>query len=223
MTTERPLRASSGRERARGLLASGWLALAASTDVSAHRLDEYLQAARIDLRPASVSIDLDLTPGAAIADSLITAIDGDRNGLMSIDEQHAYAREIVGQLELRVDGAPLEPQLRSSAFPTLDALRLGEGTIRLRVNASHHALASGGHQLFFANGHLTRQSVYLANALVPATTLVAVTKQHRSADQRELTIDYSVGTTRTGVTSSGLLVGLVAAVLVVRYTRRHGN
>jgi hypothetical protein len=223
MTTAPPLRASNGRARARGLLISVWLAIAASTAVSAHRLDEYLQAARIDLRPASVSIDLNLTPGAAVAESIIAAIDRDGNGLMSIDEQNAYAREIVGQLELRLDGAPLEPQLRSSAFPTIDALRVGDGTIRLRVNASHQTLASGGHQLFFGNGHLTRQSVYLANALLPATTLVAVTKQHRSADQRELTIDYSVGTARTGGTSSGLLVGLVAAVLVVRYARRHGN
>jgi len=217
------LRANS-RARACGLLLGGWLALAASTALSAHRLDEYLQAARIDLRPASVSIDLDLTPGAVVAESVIAAIDRDGNGRLSIDEENAYAREIVRQLELRLDGAPLEPQLRSSAFPAIDALRLGEAAIRLRVSASHHTLASGEHQLFFANGHLTRQSVYLANALVPATALVAVTTQHRSADQRELTIDYAVGTAaRTGVTSSGLLVGLVAAVLIVRYTRRQGN
>jgi hypothetical protein len=223
MTTGRPLRASSVRARTRELLFGAVLALAACTAVSAHRLDEYLQAARIDLRLHDVSIDLDLTPGAALAESLIASIDRDGDSVTSLDEQRAYATEILGELDLRLDGVPLAPQLTSSAFPALDALRRGEGTIRLQLNASHDMLASGRHQLFFDNRHLTRQSLYLANALVPATTSMSVIKQLRSADQRELTIHYSVASTLASTASNGLLLGVVSAVLLVRYTRRNGT
>ena len=46
-----------------------------------HRLDEYLQAARIDLQRAAVCVTLELTPGAAVAESVIRTIDrdGDRS------------------------------------------------------------------------------------------------------------------------------------------------
>ena len=222
MTMGRPLRASSGRARTRGLLFGVWLALAAGTAVSAHRLDEYLQAARIDLRPDSVSIDLDLTPGAALADSIIASIDRDGDRVPSFDEQRAYAIGIVGALDLRLDEVPLAPQLKSSVFPALDALRRGEGTIRLQVNASHDTLTAGRHQLFFGNRHMTGQSVYLANALVPAIASISVITQQHSTDQRELTIDYSVGSRLARAGFNGWLVGMVAAVLVFRYTRRHG-
>jgi hypothetical protein len=222
MTTGRPLRANSGRARTRGLLLGVWLALAAGTVVSAHRLDEYLQAARIDLRPDSVSIDLDLTPGAALADSTIASIDRDGDGVTSLDEQRAYANEIVGALDLKLDEVPLAPQLKSLVFPALDALRRGEGLIQLRLNASHDTLTAGRHQLFFGNRHMTRQSVYLANALVPANASMSVITQQRSTDQRELTIDYSVGSRLASTGSSGWLLGVVAAVLLFRYTRRNG-
>lgn len=217
MTTERPLRASSS------LLFGVWLALAAGTAVSAHRLDEYLQAARIDLRPDSVSIDLDLTPGAALADSIIASIDRDGDGVTSRDEQRAYATGIVGALDLRLDDVPLAPQLKSSAFPALDALLRGEGTIQLQVDARHDTLTAGRHQLFFSNRHMARQSVYLANALVPATASISVITQQRSTDQRQLTIDYSAGSRLASTGSSGLLLGVVGAALLVRYTRRNGT
>ncbi len=60
------------------------LALLAGTIVSAHRLDEYLQAARIDLQRDGVRIALDLTPGSAVADALIAAVDRDHDGVAAI-------------------------------------------------------------------------------------------------------------------------------------------
>jgi hypothetical protein len=217
MTTVRPLRASSGVLFA----LSAAIALAAGATASAHRLDEYLQAARIDLQADRVTVDLDLTPGAALAESIIATIDRDQDRVTSREEQNAYVAGIVYQLEIALDGQRLEPRLTSSAFPALEALRLGAGTIRLQVSASHRPLASGRHQLFFSNHHLARQSVYLANALVPAGSRLSVEAQRRTADQRELTIDYSAGAALAGVSSSGVLAGLVAAILIVRYSRRN--
>jgi hypothetical protein len=216
------LRASNGaRKRARLLALSTAIVLAVSTTASAHRLDEYLQAVRIDLHTDRVIVDLDLTPGAALAESIVATIDRDRDGVTSSDELNAYVRGIVRQLEIALDGQRLEPGLMSSTFPAQEALSRGEGTIRLQVSATHHPLDSGRHQLFFSNHHFARQSVYLANALVPANSRLSVDEQRRTGDQRELTIDYSAGAALAGVSSSGVLAGLVGAILIVRYTRRN--
>jgi hypothetical protein len=215
---ERPLRASNTFLATLSLA----IAFAAVASVSAHRLDELLQAARIDLRDDGVAIDLALTPGADIADSIVAAIDGDRNGLLTSDEQTDYAAAIVGDVVVTVDGARLALRLNDASFPTMVQLRSGEGTIRVQAGASHSRLANGPHQLFFSNGHHAGRSVYLANALVPASTRLSVSGQRRTFDQRELTIDYSIGMAQASFTPGGLL-GLVAGVLIVRYTRRHGN
>ena len=50
-------------------------AVAAGTGISAHRLDECLQAALIDIAPDRITLELDVTPGVAIAESLIPEID----------------------------------------------------------------------------------------------------------------------------------------------------
>jgi len=216
MTMEPRLRASSR------LLVALSLTLIAGAGLSAHRLDEYLQAARIDLRQDGVSIELDLTPGAALAESVIEAIDRDRDRVMSIVERQHFVTDVVGQVQARLDGTMLALLVTSSSFPTLDALRAGEGTIRVQLHGRHPTLSSGRHQLSFDNGYLPGRSVYLANALVPATTRVSVTAQRRSVDQRAMTIDYVVGPTLAGVGSNGLLVGLMVSLLIVRYARRNG-
>ena len=217
MTTVRPLRANNAVLFA----LSTAIALAASTTASAHRLDEYLQAARIDLQTDRVTVDLDLTPGAALAESIVATIDRDHDGVTSRDELNAYVSGIVSELEIALDGQRLEPQLMSSTFPAQEALGRGEGTIRLQVRAAHRPLTSGRHRLFFSNHHFARQSVYLANALVPASSRLSVDEQRRTVDQRELTIDYSAGAALAGVSSNGILAGLVAAILIVRYTLRN--
>ena len=198
------------------------LAVAGGVTTSAHRLDEYLQAARIDLQRDAVLIEMVLTPGAEIADSVVAALDRDSNAQLSRDEQDTYARDVVQLLRLTVDGIPLPLQVSSSTFPTIDALRSGEGMIRLRLQARHDALADGGHRLSFSNGYWVRHSVYLANALAPASTDIAVAEQRRTPDQRELTIHYTVGPALASVGASWALLGLVVVLLVVRYARRHG-
>ena len=230
MTTVPALRASSGARVAGHVLGRASLfalsiamALAASTTASAHRLDEYLQAARIDLQTDRVTVDLDLTPGASLAESVVAAIDRDQDGVASPDELNAYVGAIVRQLELSLDGQRLEPQMTSFSFPTGEALRLGEGTIRLQISAAHRPLTFGQHQVLFRNHHLAGQSVFLANALFPTSRRISVEAQRRTADQRELTIDYSVDIAFAGVSSSGVLTGLVAALFVVRYTRRRAG
>jgi hypothetical protein len=196
------------------------IASVAATGVSAHRLDEYLQAARIALQPDGVLIDLDLTPGVAVADAVIAAIDHDRDGELSEDEQRAYADRIVRTLDVRLDEERLPLRVRSAAFPSVSALRLGEDTIRLQVGATHPSLSAGPHRLFFKNARPDAHVVYLANALVPQSASLSVTGQRRDREQRELTIAYAVRDESSRSALVSPLVGLTAMVLVLWLTRR---
>jgi hypothetical protein len=194
------------------------LIIAVGTGVSTHRRDEYLQAARIVIEPAAVDVDMDLTPGIDVAASFIEAIDTDRDGSLSADEQRRYADGAVRALAMAVDRTPLSVRLTASTFPDLLAVRRGEGTIALRAHAALPRLSPGAHQLSFKNAQGRGQRAYLANALVPDSARVSVTAQHRTEDQSELTIDYALRGETTGV---WLLVSLAgAAVLLAPLTRR---
>jgi len=168
------------------------MTLVASTDVLAHRTEDYLQAARIGLEPDTVLVILHLTPGVAVAEEFTAALDRDRDGSLSTDEQREYARQVVSALKVEMDGRALRPRVVSSGFPGLSAFGRGEGTIRMTIQATLPRVAPGSHQLFFRNQHLSAHSAYLANALVPESAGLAVTGQRRTSDQSELTIEFTV-------------------------------
>jgi hypothetical protein len=170
--------------------------VALTGSASAHRLDECLQAARIAVEPDHVLLELDVTPGVVVAEALVADIDADGNGALSIQEQDAFIRRLLGSITLRVDGQRLELAKPSASFPDVAALRRGEGTIAMRSEVRLTSLATGEHRVQFRNGYRSDVSVYLANALVPASDRVAVTAQHRAADQRDLTIEYRLDRTR---------------------------
>jgi hypothetical protein len=167
-----------------------------STDASAHRTEDYLQAARIGLEPDRVLITLDLTPGIDVAGPFMGALDHDGDGALSADEQRRYAGQVVGALKVEIDERPLQPRLVSWSFPEPSAFRRGEGTIRLEIQATLPRVPAGSHRLLFRNAHRAGHSAYLANALVPESARVAVTAQRRNRDQSELTIEYTLRSSR---------------------------
>jgi hypothetical protein len=181
--------ARSSRSRTKAALAAlAIVALGAST--SAHRLDEYLQAARVAIEPTRVVIDLDLTPGVAVAAVVLPDIDRDRDGSISAGEAQAYVARVLRDVTVTIDGVPLAMSASASTFPAMQALRTGVGTIQLRLAAAVPTLRPGVHRLALRNDHLPAVSAYLANALVPASDLVDVTNQRRDHNQRALDIDY---------------------------------
>jgi hypothetical protein len=199
------------------------MSVAFGAGVSAHRLDEYLQAARIAVEPDRVQLELSLTPGIAVADGIIREIDTDGNGGLSLDEQQSYANRVLRAIELHVDDAPpLHLKLAASTFPDVHAMRTGDVAITIRSEAVISPLAAGFHRVFFRNGNATADSVYLANALVPENDQVAVTRQQRDEGQTELTIDIVVrGTPATSIWMA-LAGALVLAVLLTWRTRANG-
>jgi hypothetical protein len=189
MTTGRSLRAAR-----RASIVIAFLAAAnTATELSAHRRDELLQAARIAFDGTRLEFQLDLTPGIEVADAVIDDVDLDRDGALSVDEQWSYCRRAAAATRLALDGRPpLQMQPRSCTFPALAEIRRGEGTIQLRATAAVAQLSVGDHHLLFRNTFEPVSSVYLANALVPASDGVAVTAQQRDGEQRSLAIDYRI-------------------------------
>jgi hypothetical protein len=206
------MRASSG------LVAGLVLAVTAIavTEAPAHRREDYLQAARIGVEPDHVLITLDLTPGIAVAETFLAAVDRDRDGALSADEQREYAGQVLRALEIELDERPLPPRLVSWSVAEPSAIRRGEGAVHLAIEAAFPASSAGVHQLLFRNTHLADHSVYLANALVPESARVTVTAQHRDRAQTELAIEYTVRGDRTGATLPWIVGGLVAASVMGR-------
>ena len=190
------------------------LAIAGAAGVSAHRRDEYLQAARLAIEPGIVQLELNLTPGIELADAIIADIDGNRDGSLSRTDEYGYARRVLDALTLEIDGATVRPQLAATSFPSTDAIKRGEGTIRLQLAARLPSLAAGSHQLLFRNRHDPGRSVYLANALAPATTDVTITGQQRDTNQTELRIDYLLRAAPDRLHGTWLLAGLTLATVL---------
>jgi hypothetical protein len=187
---------------------------ASGTVASAHRLDEFLQAARISVGAHHVDIEIDLTPGVAVADALIREIDGNTDGVLSRAEQRLYVERVENRLALRVNNSPLRLKVRETRFPRLDDLRSGDDGIHLRLQADLPTLEMGVHQLFFGNRHAFDNSVYLANALLPDVDTVVVTDQTRNYDQSEFTLTFAV---RHEIPSRGTWwpwIGLAGGVVV---------
>jgi len=184
--------------------------------VSAHRLDELLQASRIGIAGERVDLELDLTPGSAIADGIVKEVDGDRDGILSDDEQRAYVGRVLNQLQLAADGNVLPLALASFTFPSIEACREGTGVIAIRANAPLRS-TRGSHTITLSNDYRIDSSAFLANALVPDSDRIAIHAQRRDGSQSELAIDYSV----TDPASPALpYVSLTAVIALVAVAAR---
>ena len=176
-----------------------WPAVAVATllcampaGVGAHRLDEYLQATRVAVDRDRIDLEIDLTPGVALAETIFDSIDTDRNGDISESEQLAYANDVLTALTIELDDHRQTPRLSDHQFPTFEEMRRGEGTIRLKATASLASMPAGRHRLRIRNDHRPEVSVYLVNALVPAVREIEIASQARDRLQHELRLEYRV-------------------------------
>jgi hypothetical protein len=167
-----------------------WVAMAAP--VSAHRLDEYLQATRLAIDIGRVDVEIDLTPGVSIASKVFGWIDTNGDGEISEAEGEAYARAMLRSAVLKSDGAPVRMKFEAASFPTFQEMSFGVGTIRVRASAAIPAAAPGRHRISFLNMHRPERSVYLVNVLVPRNHRLQFGEQRRDVAQHELTLDYTV-------------------------------
>jgi hypothetical protein len=184
------------RALALGLACTGFVSTPAA---SAHRLDEYLQATLVVIEPGVVRLQMNLTPGVAVAEQVLAQVDREGKGAISPEEAAAYAAALRRDLRLRLDDRDLELKVTASQFAAPAELRSGWGMIQVEFTAETGALGAGAHALRLENRHLPAVSVYLVNAgqptffnTVPATAgTVVITAQKRNENQSAGEIDFT--------------------------------
>jgi len=192
------------------------IAVAGASPVSAHRRDELLQAARIGVAADRIELELSLTPGIAVADDVIGAIDRDHDGALSSEEQRSYAEQVLAATEVRIDDRIVKMEHAAAMYPLPGELRNGDGAIELRTAATLRALASGRHEIVFTNGYRGDISVYLANALKPDSERIVIASQHRDPEQRTLAIEFTIDGQRFAALPAWLFASGAGAWLIAR-------
>jgi hypothetical protein len=166
--------------------------LAFPAAVGAHVLDEYLQVAQIALAPGGVHVELRLIPGVQVSERVFGMIDVDHDGQISKSEEQAYARRVLQDIALEMDGRRTQLALSRVEFPSRREMNEGIGAIRIELAADASLGVEGDHQIFFHNAHQPDFSVYLVNALVPATREIKISRQARDPLQREMRLNFQV-------------------------------
>src|SRR5690242_16903274 len=85
--------------------------LAFPSAVFAHRLDEYLQATLVTIEPGGVRLEINLSPGVAVAEKVLALMDSNHNGVISTNESAAYAELLKHELVARLDQRDVELKL----------------------------------------------------------------------------------------------------------------
>ena len=191
------------------------LTLAFVGAADAHTLNEYVQALRVDVGSARLLVYLDLTPGTNIAAHVLQRIDGNGDGALSPTEAEAYARSVIADLAITLDGHDVALSLVRVETPAAEELRDGQGAIRIHTSA-RPSTPNGRHRLVVRNGHLPSLSVYLANALLPDAADIRILQQSRDLRQQTFSLDYEIrGVNRTALAwllaASTMLTLLVSA------------
>ena len=169
--------------------------LAIPAVVTAHRLDEYLQASRVTLDRDRITVEIDLTPGASVAPAAVSLLDRDGEGTISPAETALYGRRVLADLAVTLDNRPVVLNLTRVEVPSIAEMHDGLATIRVTAVGQVPSIASGHHQLLLRNRHAPQEMVtrvYLANAMIPSDEGVTVVRQTRDPLQQELRVDYEV-------------------------------
>ena len=200
-----------------------WTTLAmlavSSRPADSHQLDEYLQAARIAVAARSVVLEMSLTPGVAIAPRVFALIDRDGDGRASSAEIDSYARRVLTDVVVSVDGQPAQMTITRVDCPSWEEIRAGAGTIRLEAVAKTRAIAAGRHQVRVMNTHEPAVSVYLVNALVPSDPAITIAAQRRDVLQHGIELDVDVAAWYVTTMWSVLILGAFAALATHRVLR----
>lgn len=173
-----------------------------STRALAHRLDEYLQATIVVIEPGGIRLQMNLTPGVQVAETILAQIDRDHSGIISDAEAVAYAESLKRDLTLQLDQQDAEMTLSASEFPDLVELRAGVGIIQMEFSVKPAAPSTEVHKLTLENRHLPKISDYLFNAAKPKSTSVRILTQKRNQNQSLCTIEFMVEEPVAGDASS---------------------
>ena len=189
--------------------------LALPVRASAHQLDEYLQATLVAIGPTEIRLQINLTPGVAVAEQVLGLIDRNRDGTISTNESAAYAELLKRDLIVQLDRRNVELRLAACYFPEPEVLQTGWGIIQVEYSVTPGVLAAGGHKLTLENRHLPGASVYLFNAVRPESPSVRITAQKRNENQSTGEIAFDFHPPPNTSKTVGVLASLAALFVVL--------
>ncbi len=185
----------------------------------AHRLDEYLQAIRVSVARDRIDLQIDLTPGASIANTVVWLVDSNRDGVVSVEEGDAYAESVLSSIAVELDGSFKRTVLTKAAYPSIGEMKAGEGVIRLRAEILNSGSFPGTHRLHLRNDHQPGVSVYLANATQPGDNRIEILDQSRDETQRNYTLEYRRRMGWGPALGAGAVVAAAAGIMSWRLRR----
>jgi hypothetical protein len=153
-----------------------------SSCVLAHPADEYVQAAYIELGSA-IDLELDLTPGEQVAAQVLRQIDSNQNQNFEPVELQTYAKTVLTQLQLSLNGQKLRLDFVDVQPPKPQVFLDGGGTIKIYATTTLPPQA-GTYQLEFNNRHSPVKSGYLANVFVQSKALRVVAQKRNETQSR---------------------------------------
>lgn len=167
------------------------LALTPQAPAFAHEVDEYVQSALISLERDHLDVQIRLAPGADVFSQVFTRIDTNADTVVSDDEKQAYARSVLRDLTISMNGQRLAAQIISTEFPSVALMKEGLGEIQLSLRMPLAKRAA--HEKFVLENHHQRAiSAYLVNCLKPTDPSLRIVSQRRSTDQSRYELEYEV-------------------------------
>ena len=159
----------------------------------AHPVDEVVQAAYLTLAPGAVRLELDITPGSNVAGALLHVLDANADRTIAAAEARGYARRVLRQSTLTLDGVAVSWTLNEVNVPSYQSFETGSGTISIHAVAERPD-SPGPHVLSYRNDHHPAASLPMANVfLLPGEGWqYRVVSQQRTDDGREITVSYNV-------------------------------
>lgn len=189
--------------------------------VFAHRLDEYLQATLVSIEPGEIRLEINLTPGVAIAGQVLALIDRDHDGVISTNEAAAYAGLLKRDLRVLLDHREIYLNLTAINFPAPAELRTGWGIIQIEFRGKLGLLVAGSHRIAIENRHLPALSVYLLNAALSKSADIHIARQSRNDTQGAGEIEFIFHQPAGSFSALGIVAAL--AVLLAALHARAGR
>lgn len=166
------------------------------SSVSAHPLDEYLQASYLTLTGDTLVVDVDLSPGVLVAARVLPLIDTDGSGDISKTEGQLYIDEIVKALHLSANDNPIPLTLNGVEYPPYLDLSAGTGVIRLHLSAPLPHTTPGDYKVFYENDYEVPglRNTYLVNGFIQSgeRDRFDITDQQRDYYQHTLSLSFSL-------------------------------
>lgn len=168
---------------------AGTLGAALHAPAFAHELDEYVQSALVSIENDHLDLQMRLVPGVEVFPQVFATIDSNQDGAVSKAEEQAYARSVLHDLTLSMNGRRVTPEIVSIQFPSVDLMKEGLGEIQLALRVPI-AKNSPLQKFVLENHHQRAISAYLVNCLKPQDPSLNIVSQRRSADQSHYELEY---------------------------------